>query len=184
MNTEEILRKRFPNAKYISEWHDPVRGIDFGVGVGSRQYNIHVEKGEPGISKLWHPTNQKDSDGNILSEPELVLEVWEDHDSREKGWVFNEKKEIDYVLFVFDPSDTPNAYVVPYIDIRETFKKHFNEWTAEFGLNEKVVDGRTVKTCSVPVGILYNAIIALEGENAEAAKRQELYGEIVRGGNK
>lgn len=76
-----------------------------------------------GCSKYWR------------SGPELALELWSvipEHGSTGKaGWTVCETKNVDYILFTFDPSDSDLVFLYPFQLLRMTFRKNYYIWKAQ-----------------------------------------------------
>lgn len=72
--------------------------------------------------------------------PEVALEMWSvlpggkygipDGEAR-VGWTLDESKEIDLILFTFDPDDHVFAYVRPFPLLREAFRRNYRDWRRE-----------------------------------------------------
>jgi hypothetical protein len=83
------------------------KGIDFVATLRrGAVVNIDIKRREKGVSRYWK------------NEPELTLEQWSVCPSNKLlgvvGWTLDERKKTDYVLYVFDSSDTDTAYLIPF----------------------------------------------------------------------
>lgn len=179
-----ILEKAFPNAlavlPYLVDEND--KGVDYFVIFpdGQTKY-IDVKARERGVSKYWKETPFRDSNGKALNEPELTLEMWSNKEAKVVGWTFDTKKMTDYILYVFDEEDCPNAYLIPFKKLQETFKANYKDWIAKYGTKECTTDGKyTTVSCFVPVSVIHEAI----GEHVKQKEKKSLYELIVRGGNR
>lgn len=86
---------------------------------------IDAKTRTPGCSRYWRQG------------PELALEVWSvmpggkygiPQTQRKTGWTLCEKKNVDYILFTFAPSDSPEVFLYPYQLLRMTFARQLPQW--------------------------------------------------------
>lgn len=67
---------------------------------------------------------------------ELALEMWSVKPEKGRhgvaGWTLDEAKRTHYTLHTFDPSDSQQAYLLPFQLLRVTFRRQYGEWTATF----------------------------------------------------
>lgn len=70
-------------------------------------------------------------------EPELALEVWSvmpggkyhTPTSKQKtGWTLCEKKNVDLILFTFDPTDSNEAFLIGFQPLRIAFRQNMTTW--------------------------------------------------------
>lgn len=73
--------------------------------------------------------------------PEVALELWSVMPGGKYktpsgrcvvGWALDESKEIDLILYTFDPAEHEFAYVRPFSLIRETFRRNCQEWREQY----------------------------------------------------
>lgn len=104
-------------------------GIDWVVTLRrGAKVNVDNKLREPGCSKYWH---------NGL---DLALEIWSvvpgsctrDPKVKATGWTLDEKKQTDYTLHTFDPSDTHLVYLLPFQLLRKAFVANFGAWTKKY----------------------------------------------------
>jgi hypothetical protein len=80
----------------------------------------------PGCSNWW----MRAADGTRI--PELALELWsvvpENGRPGKTGWTLDESKATHYTLHTFDPSDSRDAYLMPFQLLRKAYRSNFSEW--------------------------------------------------------
>jgi hypothetical protein len=86
---------------------------------------IDAKTRKPGCSKYWRQG------------PELALEVWSvmpggkyqmPEPKKKVGWTLCEAKNVDYILFTFDPLDSREVFLYPYQLLRMTFRRMLPQW--------------------------------------------------------
>lgn len=113
-------------------------GADFWVHVarGSRLLAVDLKAREQGCSRYWR------------NGPELYLETWSVVPGTKTssgvgvgdtagvvGWTLDDGKNTDYVLFVFDPFDTEEVYLLPFSLLRCAFRRNLALWRKRYGRN-------------------------------------------------
>lgn len=101
--------------------------------------------------------------------PEVALEVWSvkprTSGGGKVGWALDESKEIDLILFTFDPADHDFAYVRPLPLLRETFRRNYGAWCDKYKRGAQTTDARWASWESecvfVPLVIVDEAIEAM-----------------------
>jgi hypothetical protein len=128
----ETLRAMFPKAASVTKTSidEDRAGTDYVVEL-RRGALLRVDaKARDRGSRQWWKAG-----------PEVALETWsvmpggkyETPDSRRRvGWALDESKEIDLILYTFDPDEHEFAYVRPFPLIRETFRRNCREWRAQY----------------------------------------------------
>jgi hypothetical protein len=102
-----------------------IAGVDFVATLRrGAKLNIDMKARTKGCSKFWQ-------DG-----PDFALEIWSvrphNGSSGKVGWTLDESKITDYTLHVFDPSDTNQAFLMPFQLLRMAFRRNLLDWKAEF----------------------------------------------------
>ncbi len=128
----ETLRAMFPTCKDVaktSEAQDRA-GTDYVITLRrGAQLRVDAKSRDTGCSRYWRRG------------PEVALEIWNvrpggkyrmPQDRAKVGWTLDEAKEIDLILFTFDPGDHIFAYVRPLPLLREAFRRNFGGWRKEY----------------------------------------------------
>lgn len=107
-----------------------MRGIDFIATLRrGATLNIDIKRREPGVSRYWSSCPLF---GSPLPEPELTLEYYSvmpfNGRPGKVGWTLDESKLTDYVLYIFDPSDTAEVFLLPFQLLRSAFIKNAEPW--------------------------------------------------------
>jgi hypothetical protein len=109
-------------------------GIDYWAYLrGGAKLAIDIKAREHGCSKYWKSCPLF----GVGVEPELALEIWSvkpepENFTGQAGWTLSESKETDYILHVFDISDTPERFLLPFQLLRMGFRRNIKEWTRKF----------------------------------------------------
>lgn len=125
----EILMAMIPRAISVSQSSLAAdkNGVDYIVTLtrGAVLY-VDAKTRRPGASKYW----QESPDGQLV--PDIALEKWSVKPSHGKkgkvGWTLCTQKKTDLVLYTFDPSDTPSAFLFSFQLLRMAFHKNLKEW--------------------------------------------------------
>lgn len=128
----DTLKRFFPDAISISKTDEMTdrQGIDYIATM--RKYAeilVDAKTRDKGCSRFW---------GNGA---ELALEIWSVRPGgrfntpklmAKTGWTLCEKKNVDYILFTYDPKDTEECFLLPYQLLREVFKQNLSTWCNKF----------------------------------------------------
>lgn len=127
---EATLRLMFPECVGVEKTTEAVdrSGVDYIVMLRrGATVRVDAKTREPGCARYWKDRS-----------PEVALEIWSvmpggkfgvpDHGKR-AGWTLDESKDVDLILFTFDPSDHEYAYVRSLPLLRETFRRYFVRWS-------------------------------------------------------
>ena len=111
------------------------KGIDFVATLRrGATVNIDVKRREKGVSRYWK------------GEPELTLEQWSVCPSETHtgvvGWTLDERKQTDYVLYVFDKSDCELAFLLPFQLLRMAFRRNNKTWRDHFRVGRCSTENR------------------------------------------
>jgi hypothetical protein len=91
---------------------------------GGATVNIDAKRRDRGASRFWN------------GEPDLALEDWSVvpiNGARGKaGWTLDESKETDLVLFMFDPEDTNECFLMAFQLLRVAFRRNHSEWISRY----------------------------------------------------
>lgn len=125
----EAIKSYFPDALGIREGRvdEDIQGADFIVMLAGKNIAIDVKTRERGCSKYWR--NRK--------LPEAALEIWSAAPTPErpqgiKGWCRDPAKKTDFILFIFDNSDTEKTYLIPFEMLRTAYSLYGSEWAKNF----------------------------------------------------
>lgn len=157
----DTLRAMFPTCASVtktSEAEDRA-GTDYVVQLRrGAQLRVDAKARDRGCRQFWK------------AGPEVALEVWSVKPSGnvspgKTGWTLDESKEIDLILFTFDPQDHPFAYVRPLPLLRETFRRNYSEWRTSYKSATQRTDSWSLSWESecvyVPLVIVDQAIEAM-----------------------
>jgi len=134
------------------------RGVDYIAHLTSgRELMIDAKTRSAGCRRYWES-----------GEPELALERWSvmpgtgNCPAGKVGWTLNSAKSTDAVLFTFDRSDTPMAYLLPFQHLRKAFRDCGAEWLARYGpYAYQTTDGWYRGACLfVPANIVLDGVRA------------------------
>lgn len=107
-----------------------LRGVDYLAALpGGRVVPVDTKLRTPGCSRHWK------------GEPDLALEIWSNVENKIVGWTLDAAKLTEYVLFVYAPEDSPNAYMVPFVQLRKAFAENVAQWTAVYRKATQSSDG-------------------------------------------
>jgi hypothetical protein len=129
-------------------------GIDYEAFLaGGAVLFVDGKARDKGCSRYWW-------DGD----PQLALETWSVRPggkyqtccNRAKiGWTLNEKSNVDYVYFSFDPIDTNACFVIAFQLLRTAFTMHRDTWAAKYKprTNDNEQDGQRWESEWIPVPV-------------------------------
>lgn len=159
----EVLKQVIPNCRDVrkSSMERDKFGIDYIATLkGGSEVYIDGKTREVGTSKWWK-----------YGEPELALETWSvcpggkyntPNNLKKPGWSWDSSKLSDLILYTFHPSDTSNAYILPFQHIRMAVHKYMREWIAKYGMKtqETEINGFRYESQAVfiPASVLVEAI--------------------------
>ena len=144
------LRRLLREPGAVIEPADPqldYAGADYVVTLpGGLTLLVDEKRRRAGCSRYWRRG------------PELFLERWcirpgPGHRGV-PGWTLQADALTDFVLFTFDPVDTPAAFLVPFHLLRLAMERHADQWAHAYGQREQhqAPDGGPPKvSVSVPV---------------------------------
>ena len=125
------------------EPHDVDRdddGIDFRAYLRRGSVlGIDMKARESGCSRFWRPCPQT----GVGLEPEFALETWSVVPDKANGvhgrtgWTLDESKATDYTLHVFDVTDTPECFLLPFQLTRMAFRRRVREWTSVYRVEQQ-----------------------------------------------
>ena len=149
----DILYKCFPNAFYIVPYLVDSNdfGVDYIVAMKDKTVKyVDAKHREAGVSRYWET---RVSNGNTVKVPELTLEIMSVREKGIKGWLLDETKLSDYILFTYDESDSAKSYLFERDPLRETFKRNLNHWIDTYGEKCCTSNGGAYTTTSVYVPV-------------------------------
>lgn len=101
-------------------------GTDYVITLrGGTAINVDAKRRDVGCSRWWRRG------------PELALEKWSVRPTtidspRKTGWTLNEGNSAHCILFTFDPSDTSEAYLLPFQHLRMAYRRNLRAWHAQY----------------------------------------------------
>jgi hypothetical protein len=105
--------------------------------------------------------------------PEVALEIWSVKPGGKygrrcgvTGWTLDESKEIDLILFTFDPADHAFAYVRPLPLLRETFRRNYGDWITTYKSDTQDSAYWESQCLFVPLVVVDQAIEAMSRRRA------------------
>lgn len=116
---------------------------------------IDAKTRTPGCSKYWRQG------------PELALEIWSVKPggkygtpaARQKtGWTLCESKNVDYILFTFDPIDARDVFLYPYQLLRMTFRRMLPQWRLAYKNDVQDSHEWESQCVFVPESVVWNAL--------------------------
>jgi len=108
------------------------KGIDFIATLRrGATINVDIKARAAGVSRYWRAAPLY---GVVAPEPELTIEIWSmmPHNGRpgKAGWTLDESKLTDYVLYLFDATDTHEAFLLPFQLLRMATVRNLDAWRA------------------------------------------------------
>lgn len=123
---------------------------------------IDAKTRKPGASRYWHH-----------GEPELALEVWSVVPSHwtdgKPGWTLDESKEVDLILYTFEPEDSNEVFLLSFDMLRIAFVRFFHEWRAEYGIKPQDSGNWKSRAIFVPASVVLDAITQVSRYRAVSA---------------
>lgn len=124
---DELLRRAFVGVVSVDVADIALdkSGVDFVVTLRrGGTIGVDLKAREEGCSRYWN-------DG-----PELALETWSVCPSAtsagKAGWTLDEAKATDYTMHTFHSSDSMEAYVLPFQQLRTAFSRNVAEWSRRY----------------------------------------------------
>jgi hypothetical protein len=117
---------------------------------------IDAKTRDKGCSRFWK-----------AKEPEFALETWSVRpggrfgtpECRAKtGWTLCEAKNVDLILFKFDPSDSEDVFLVCFQLLRAAFRTHLPEWRTKYKVDVQSSRSWQSECVFVPEGVVHAAI--------------------------
>jgi len=157
----ETIRALVPSAIKVEKTNE----IDDRAGT---DYVVHLRKGatlrvdakarDRGASRYWRHG------------PEVALETWSvmpggrydmRPDQARAGWTLTEAKNVDLILFTFDPTDCDEVFMVGFPLLRLAFARFYGRWMGEFPPQVQN-SGRWESQCVfVPIDRVFEAMTAV-----------------------
>jgi hypothetical protein len=98
------------------------QGVDLEIVTPDNQsITIDVKQRNSGSSKYWG-----------LGMPELPIEFWSCIERKQPGWIIDDTKINDWVLFVFDPSDSNHYFLFHTNELRKVAKYRIHTWRRNY----------------------------------------------------
>lgn len=157
---KDILRRYFPEVDYVQKTGPEIDrlGVDYIVGLtGGTTVYVDVKTRRPGASKGWP----------VGSPPLLALEHWSQYwgkgDARNRpGWTLDIRKQSQYIMYKFDPEDSLNVYIFPFLQLNKAFRHNFHDWRPlyERGPQRQARAGYVSRCMLVPADVVIQAVTA------------------------
>lgn len=155
----DTLRAMFPTCASVtktSEEEDRA-GTDYIIQLRrGAQLRVDAKARDRGCRQFWK------------AGPEVALEIWSVKPGGKysvsravTGWTLDESKEIDLILFTFDPADHMFAYVRPLPLLRETFRRNYSAWCTSYKTDTQDSRSWESECVFVPLVIVDQAIEAM-----------------------
>ena len=90
-------------------------------------------------------------------EPVLAVETWSAYPHK-VGWTYSRSTPVDMILYVFDPDEWQNFYLVPFQHLRMAAINHYHEWKERYKEREQRNDGWVSKCIFVPASVVLSAV--------------------------
>ena len=100
-----ILRSHIPKCIGVEKTSVDIdrTGVDYIATLqGGTKIFIDAKTRTPGCSRYWK------------GEPELAIETWSVVEKKIPGWTFNEKSDVDYILYTFPKEDYAGYFFIPF----------------------------------------------------------------------
>ena len=152
------LKAYFLNVESVDKTDPEIdkTGIDYIVTLKTGvQITVDTKTRWKGCSRYW-------KEG-----PELALEIWSQKwppgSGREDvvGWTIDTRKQCDYIMFRFDPSDCKQYYILPFQQLNRATRHNYKEWEHRYGGQQRQMQTRAdyYSTCIfVPAYNVMNAV--------------------------
>jgi len=133
---------------------DDKAGVDYIATLrGGATVLIDAKTRTAGCSRYWRQG------------PELALEKWSvlpggkySTPQGKTGWTLCETKNVDYILFTFDPSDSVEVFLYPYQLLRMTFRRMLPQWWKTYKKDTQESDGWESQCVFVPESVVWSAM--------------------------
>lgn len=136
--------------------HDDRAGVDYVATLRKgATVLIDAKTRTPGCSKYWRQG------------PELALEVWSvmpggkygvSDGTQKVGWTLCESKNVDYILFTFDPTDSNEVFLYPYQLLRMAFRRMLPQWRKAFRTDTQDSGTWQSQCIFIPESIVWGAL--------------------------
>lgn len=138
--------------------------------VGGAEILIDVKSRRAGCSKYWKDWPDVPIEtwsvmpGGVYSTPECQAKI---------GWTLCQKKQTDYILFKFHPSDSMRVFLVSYQLLRMAAQRFVEHWRGLYKPWPQSTSGNGIKWQSeaifVPINVVYAAIIEVSTGQLQTA---------------
>jgi hypothetical protein len=121
-----LIKSLFPDLDQVqtcSDYQDRKGGDYAGINEEGLHEYIDIKRREPGSSKYWKRGPE------VAIELESVVTGGKYNIPEGRiGWTLDDKKQTDWIIYAFDPSDSPLTFHVPFQVLKDTVKEHLEEW--------------------------------------------------------
>ncbi len=112
---------------------------------------IDAKTRRPGAAQHWK-----------WGEPELALEVWSVvpsfYTDGKPGWTLDESKDVDLILYTFDPTDSDEVFLLSFGMLRIAFVRFFHEWKDVYKIKPQDSGQWKSRAIFVPASVVIDAI--------------------------
>ena len=118
-----ILRSHIPKCIGVEKTSVDIdrTGVDYIATLqGGTKIFIDAKTRTPGCSRYWK------------GEPELAIETWSVVEKKIPGWTFNEKSDVDYILYTFPKEDYAGCFFIPFQLLRSASIRCYPDWRKRF----------------------------------------------------
>ena len=128
------------------------KGVDYIATLrrGAEVY-IDIKTRTTGCSMYW---------GNV---PEVAIELWSVRPSlgnkKKIGWTLDEAKITDMIFYVWDPEDTPEAYLIPFQSLRVAARRNIMKWLNTYKVDIQNSGSWESEAVFVPVDVVLDEVV-------------------------
>lgn len=140
-----ILRSHIPKCVNVEKTSVDIdrAGVDYIATLqGGTKILIDAKTRTPGCSRYW-----KD-------EPELAIETWSVVEKKIPGWTFNEKSDVDYILYTFPKEDYAGYFFIPFQLLRSASISCYPDWIKRFPKHYQRNNGYTSEAMFIPANVI------------------------------
>ena len=155
----KILRNVFPDCIDVRKTDEQTdkKGVDYIVKLkGGAEIGIDIKARDKGVAKYWKN-----------GEEDLLIETWsvypEEKNEGVLGWTLSDKKATNYVLYMFDETESNKYYLLPFQLLRKASLNNIDKWKNEYKVKyactkNPVGDNWRTQFICVPASVVLEAI--------------------------
>ena len=141
----ELLKTCIPNCVSVKKTDTATdkTGIDYVARLdGGAEIYIDAKTRMPGCSRYRK------------GEPELAIETWSVVEKKIPGWTFNEKSDVDYILYTFPKEDYAGYFFIPFQLLRSASIRCYPDWRKRFPKHYQQNNGYTTEAMFIPADVI------------------------------